>query len=111
MTTINTLIALSAIVDATAAKYGMEGDVEHAAWLAFEAKAREDNDLLIGAEAFAKACIAEMTDGLTEARFIVRYSGRIVESFTKVVTDAKSYRAAMAAKRPNCTVQYVSEVC
>ena len=47
MTNNATLIALSYAVDTAAARYGLQGDVEHAAWLAFKGKAATDADLLI----------------------------------------------------------------
>ena len=110
MNNTNTLNVLSDLVDAAAAKYGMEGDVEHASWLAFKAKAIEDADLMVGAAAYAKACIAAMADGLTEYEFITRYEGRVVNTFRKVVDNPRAYRSAIAARKPRCTVQY-KEVC
>lgn len=104
------LIALSHAVDTAAARLGLEGDVEHASWLAFKAKAAEDADLMVGAKAYAEACIAKMHEGLTECDFITRYKGRVVNTFRAVVADPKAYRAAIAAKKPRCTVQY-KEVC
>ena len=108
MTNNATLIALSYAVDTAAARYGLQGDVEHAAWLGFKAKAAVDADLLIGAKAFAEACIKAMSEGLTEATFITRYQGRVVDTFSTVVADPKAYRAAIAAKKPNCVIQYVT---
>ena len=100
------LIALSHAVDTAAARFGLEGDVEHASWLAFKAKAAEDADLMVGAKAFAEACIAKMQDGLTECDFITRFEGRVVDTFRTVVADPKAYRAAIAARKPRCTVQF-----
>ena len=103
-----TLIALSYAVDAAAARFGLEGDVEHAAWISFKGRAADDADLLIGAQAFAEACIKAMSAGLTEATFITRYQGRVVDTCNTVVADPKAYRAAIAAKKPNCVIQYVT---
>jgi len=112
MTTTNTnvpaiLVALSYAVDQAAARFGLEGDTEHAAWLGFKAKAMQDADLLIGAKAFAEACIKAMADGVTECDFITRYEGRVVDTFRAAVADPKAYRAAIAARKPRCTVQFV----
>ena len=49
-----------------------------------------------------------MSEGLTEATFITRYQGRVVDTFSTVVADPKAYRAAIAAKKPNCVIQYVT---
>tara|TARA_B110000858_G_C17747243_1_gene447923 strand:- start:988 stop:1320 length:333 start_codon:yes stop_codon:yes gene_type:complete len=108
MTNNATLIALSFAVDAAAERLGLQGDVEHASWLAFKGKASVDADLLIGAPAFAQACIDAMSDGITECEFITRYKGRVVDTFRTAVSDPKAYRAAIAAKKPRCTVQYVT---
>ena len=110
MTNNATLIALSFAVDAAAERLGLQGDTEHAAWLGFKAKAAADADLLIGAQAFAEACIKAMSAGLTEATFITRYHGRVVDTCSTVVADPKAYRAAIAAKKPNCVIQYVTNV-
>ena len=107
MTNNATLIALSHAVDTAAARYGLEGDTEHASWLAFKAKADADADLMLGAGAFAKACIEAMADGVTECDFITRFEGRVVDTFRTCVADPKAYRAAIAAKKPRCTVQFV----
>ena len=107
MTNNATLIALSYAVDTAAARFGLEGDVEHASWIAFKERASVDADLLIGAKAFAEACIKAMADGVTECDFITRYEGRVVDTFRAAVADPKAYRAAIAARKPRCTVQYV----
>ena len=108
MTNNATLIALSFAVDAAAERLGLQGDVEQATRIGFKAKAAADADLLIGAQAFAEACIKAMSAGLTEATFITRYQGRVVDTFNTVVADPKAYRAAIAAKKPNCVIQYVT---
>ena len=110
MTNNATLIALSYAVDTAAAKYGLEGDTEHASWLAFKAKAEQDADLMVGAQAYAYACIEQMKDGLVEADFITRYQGRVVNTFRAVVADPKAYRQAIADRKPRCVIQY-QEVC
>jgi len=107
MTNNATLIALSYAVDTAAARFGLEGDVEHASWISFKARAAADADLLIGAQAFAEACIKAMADGVTECDFITRYDGRVVDTFRAAVADPKAYRAAIAARKPRCTVQFV----
>ena len=107
MTNNATLIALSYAVDTAAARFGLEGDVEHAAWISFKERASKDADLLIGAKAFAEACIKAMADGVTECDFITRYEGRVVDTFRAAVADPKAYRAAIAARKPRCTVQYL----
>ena len=104
------LIALSYAVDTAAARFGLEGDVEHASWLAFKAQAMDNNDLMVGAKAYAEACIARMSEGLTECDFITRYQGRVVNTFRTVVADPKAYRQAIADRKPNCVIQY-QEVC
>ena len=101
------LIALSHAVDTAAARLGLSGDVEHASWLAFKAQAMDNADLMGGAKAYAEACISKMHDGLTECDFITRYQGRVVDPIRTVVADPKAYRAAIASKKPRCTVQYV----
>lgn len=101
------LTALSHAVDTAAAHYGLEGDTEHASWIAFKAKAMEDADLMVGAKAYAEACIEKMKDGLTECDFITRFEGRVVNTFRAVVADPKAYRQAIADRKPRCTVQYV----
>jgi len=107
MTNNATLIALSYAVDTAAARFGLEGDCEHASWIAFKEKAAVDADLLLGAKAFAEACIKAMADGVTECDFITRYNGRVVDTFRAAVADPKAYRAAIAARKPRCTVQFV----
>ena len=101
------LTALSNSVDTAATRFGLEGDVEHASWLAFKAQAMDNADLMVGAKAFAEACIAKMQDGLTECDFVTRFEGRVVDTFRTVVADPKAYRQAIADRKPRCTVQFV----